>query len=86
VVGVKGARIEFDNLLGGWLNKDCDFARLCDIILPDALTTTPEPSLDDCGAVVFLRGESGGVDDLFSVGVGGVTVVKGVVRVEPGGV
>lgn len=35
---------------------------------------------------MFLRGESGGADDLFSVGVGGVTVVKGVVRVVPGGV
>ena len=32
------------------------------------------------------RGESGGADGLFSVGVGGVTVVKEVVRVEPGGV
>lgn len=55
-------------------------------MLPEELITTPEPSSDDCGAVVFLRGESGGGYDLFSVGVGGVTVVKGGVRAEPGGV
>jgi hypothetical protein len=55
-------------------------------MLPDGLTTTPEPSFDDCGTAVFLRGDSWGEYDLFSVGVGGVTVVKGVVRAEPGGV
>jgi hypothetical protein len=60
--------------------------RRCDIILPDGLTTTPGASFDGCGTVVFLRGDSGGGYDLFSVGVGGVTVVKGVVRAESGGV
>ena len=59
--------------------------RSCDIILPDGLTTTPGTSFDDCESVVFLRGDSGGGYGLFSVGVGGVTVVKGVVT-ELGGV
>lgn len=85
IVGVNGARTEFDNLLGWWVKDDCDFARRCDIILPDGLITTSGSLFDDCGTVVFLRGDSGGGYDLFSVGVGGVTVVKGVVT-EPGGV
>jgi hypothetical protein len=85
IVGVNGARTEFDNLLGWWVKDDCDLARRCDIILPDGLTTTSGVSFDSCGTVVFLRGDSGGVYDLFSVGVGGVTVVEGVVT-EPGGV
>ena len=49
-------------------------------MFPDGLTTTREASLGDCGASAC---EENGFD---SVGVGGVTVVKGVVRVALGGV
>lgn len=81
-VGVKGAVIAFESLLG-CPTADAERVRRCDIILPERLTTMPEASSD--AAVDFL-GDVLGAVYFGSVGVGGVTVVSGALTADPGGV
>jgi len=76
-VGDRGAEIEFDNLLGGFV---ADRTRLCDIIFPEGEVTILG---FECVGVCFALGfelEEGraGEAGLASVGVGGVTNVVGV--------
>jgi hypothetical protein len=71
-VGVSGADIEFDSLLGGFVDER---ARRCDIMFPEGDTVTfgfgwDEPCLE---LPTELVGDAG----LMSVGVGGVTSVVG---------
>jgi hypothetical protein len=77
IVGVNGAEIEFESLLGGFVEER---ARRCDIIFPDGETTTLGfDCVAPCFALAFellveLAGDAGG---FASVGVGGVTSVVG---------
>lgn len=71
IVGVSGAAIEFDSLLG----RFCDCARRCLI-----LSTDERGFVGDC----FEVGLGGNVALEGSVGVGGVTRVVGVVGLLPG--
>lgn len=84
MVGVRGAVIELDSLLGGFV---AERARLCDIILPEGETATFE---FDCDALCLppsfaLETEVVGDAGLASVGVGGVTKVVGA-SIKLGGV
>jgi hypothetical protein len=76
-VGVSGADMEFESLLGGFV---AERARRCDIIFPEGETTTLG---FDCVLVCFvpvfpLAVDPAGDAGLASVGVGGVTNVVGV--------
>jgi hypothetical protein len=75
-VGVNGADIEFDNLLGGFV---AERARRCDIMFPEGETTTLGL---DCELACFVADfelfvDSVGDTGFMSVGVGGVTSVVG---------
>ena len=76
-VGVSGAEIALESLLG-WPTADADLARRCDIIFPEGLTTTPVCSPGGpLAGTSFRFGDACGVIERGSVGVGGVTVVRG---------
>ena len=75
MVGVKGARIELDSLLGGFV---AERARLCEIILPEGETTTSGFGCAGPGLAPFFKLEADAGDKgRASVGVGGVTSVVG---------
>ncbi len=89
-MGVKGADIALDSLLG-WLTADVERARRCDIIFPEGLMiVSPAVAGDESGTEMIgisFFGEDGLEIGLCSnVGVGGVTVVTGAVIPELGGV
>lgn len=74
----------FDSLLG-WCVAESDLARRCEIMLPEAdvIVFGFVPACADCwGLTDGLPGGS----VLWSVGVGGVTVVEGVSSDALGGV
>jgi hypothetical protein len=82
-VGVKGADIIFDNLLGPKV-PDPDLILLCDIMFPDGEVTTFEVIIIGSGTVLSLPvGKRG---ELESVGVGGVLTIMGAGLSEEGGV
>lgn len=75
IVGVRGAAIELDSLLGGFV---AERARLCDIILPEGETTTSGMDCAEACLPPFLTLEAdAGEAGRTSVGVGGVTRVVG---------
>jgi hypothetical protein len=59
---------------------------LCDIMFPEGLTTIPEDSSPDREVSMALCGDPSSTLGCRSVGVGGVTVVCGVMREALGGV
>lgn len=75
-VGVNGADMELDNLLGGFV---AERARRCDIMFPEGETTTFGMDCElVCLAPAFeLVVDPVGDTGLISVGVGGVTRVVG---------
>ena len=85
IVGVSGADIAFDNLLGLCNDPDSERTCRCDIMLPDVPTNTPPASLGSPEGLEVCTGdpEAGARE---STGVGGVTVVTGVCNPPPGGV
>lgn len=85
IVGVRGAEMAFDSLLGWCTDPDSECPRRCDIMLPEGLTFIPLASLDSVGDSEFRTGDLG-VGARESTGVGGVTVVRGAVDAALGGV
>ena len=75
-VGVSGADMELDNLLGGFV---AERARRCDIMFPEEETTTFGLGCElGCFTPGFeLAADSVGDTGFASVGVGGVTKVVG---------
>lgn len=82
-VGVKGADVIFDNLLGTNV-FDPDRIRRCDIIFPDGDVTTLVFVLIGSGAAWSRLEENRG--ELVSVGVGGVLTIIGAGFSAAGGV
>lgn len=82
-VGVKGADVMFDNLLGPRV-PDPDFNLRCEIMFPEGEVTTLEFVI--IGSVVDLSLLIGKSGELESVGVGGVLTMMGATRSADGGV
>lgn len=75
MVGVKGADMELDSLLGGFV---AERARRCDIMFPEGDTTTSGFDCEElCLAPFELAVDPVGEAGFASVGVGGVTKVVG---------
>lgn len=75
MVGVNGADIELDNLLGGFV---AERTRRCDIMFPEGDTTTFGFDWDGmCFALDLEFVDPVGDEGFASVGVGGVTKVVG---------
>jgi hypothetical protein len=81
-VGVKGAEVMLDNLLGPRV-ADPDRIRRCDIILPEGEVTTFEPAAATGEDVIISCAPA---EDPVSVGVGGVFTITGAVFSPAGGV
>lgn len=85
IVGVSGADIAFDSLLGLCNDPDSERTCRCVIVLPDVLTDIPPASLGSPEELEALTGDPG-AEGREPTGVGGVTVVTGVFNRPPGGV
>lgn len=75
-VGVRGADMILESLLGPMLVAEPDLALLCEIMLPDAETTTLGLLRGEC---LLFRGD-------LSTGVGGVLTIAGPGELDDGGV